>query len=122
MMNFSLSSLPHTWIVDIDGTILKHNGHKEDGDVLLQGVREFWDAIPPEDVIILMSAREQFYEDQTVEFLSKNGIRYDHVIFGVPKGERILINDTKPSGLTTAYAVNVIRDGGLDELSLTLDK
>ena len=122
MMHFSLSSLPHTWIIDIDGTILKHNGHKEEGDSLLEGVREFWGRIPPEDVIILMSAREQIYAEQTITFLRHNDIRYDHVIFGVPKGERILINDAKPSGLTTAYAVNVERDRGLDRLSLSCDK
>jgi hypothetical protein len=122
MMHFSLSSLAHTWIIDIDGTILKHNGHKESGDFLLEGVREFWDRIPPNDVIVLMSAREQFYADQTIAFLRQNGIRYDHVIFGVPTGERVLINDTKPTGLTTAYAVNVERDRGLDQVSFSCKK
>jgi len=122
MMHLSLSSLAHTWIIDIDGTILKHNGHKESGDFLLEGVREFWDRIPPNDVIVLMSAREQFYAEQTIAFLRQNGVRYDHVIFGLPTGERVLINDTKPSGLTTAYAVNVERDRGLDQLSFSCEK
>jgi hypothetical protein len=122
MMHLSLSSLAHTWIIDIDGTILKHNGHKESGDFLLEGVREFWDRIPPNDVIVLMSAREQFYAEQTIAFLRQNGIRYDHVIFGLPTGERVLINDTKASGLTTAYAVNVERDRGLDQLSFSCEK
>ena len=122
MTHFSLSSLPHTWIIDLDGTVLKHNGHKEDGDALLEGVREFWERIPPEDVVIFMSAREQIYADHTIGFLRRNGIRYDHIIFGMPKGERILINDMKPSGLITAYAVNVERNGGLDRLSLSCGK
>ena len=33
----SLSKLPHTWILDLDGTIVKHNGYKLDGkDSLLE--------------------------------------------------------------------------------------
>lgn len=122
MIHLSLSSLPHTWIIDIDGTILKHNGHKEYGDQLLAGVKEFWQRIPVEDTIILMSAREELYAEATLDFLRSNGLRYDQVIFGLPKGERILINDMKPSGLDTALAINVRRDEGLDELVLTCDK
>jgi len=31
----------------------------------------------------------------------------------LPFGERILVNDKKPSGLKTAYAINKERDGEL---------
>jgi hypothetical protein len=122
MTHLSLSSLPHTWIIDIDGTIFKHNGHKKGGDILLKGVREFWEKIPLGDVIILISARERCYSESTVAFLTENRIRHDHIIFGVPKGERVLINDLKPSGLITAYAVCVERDSGLNGLSLSCGK
>ena len=38
-----LSTLPKTWIFDIDGTIVKHNGYKFDGfDTLLDGVKDFF--------------------------------------------------------------------------------
>ena len=122
MIDLSLSALPHTWIIDIDGTILKHNGHKEHGDKLLAGVKEFWQRIPPEDTIILMSAREEFYAKATLDFLCSSGLRYDQVIFGLPKGERILINDIKPSGLVTAYAINIGRNEGLDGLVVKYDR
>jgi 23S rRNA G2445 N2-methylase RlmL len=46
----------------------------------------------------------------TERFLAENGIRYDHIICNAPFGERILINDSKPSGLQTAVAVNIDRD------------
>jgi len=36
------------------------------------------------------------------------------IIFGLPQGERILINDMKPSGLITAYAINKNRDEALE--------
>ena len=41
----------------------------------------------------------------TEKFLQKQGIRYDHIIYEAPYGERILLNDDKPSGLKMAYAV-----------------
>ena len=28
---FTLSPLPKTWILDLDGTLVKHNGYKTDG-------------------------------------------------------------------------------------------
>ena len=122
MIELSLSSLPHTWIIDIDGTILKHNGHKELGDQLLAGVKEFWQRIPVGDTIILMSARDELYAEVTLRFLRSNNLRFDQVIFGLPKGERVLINDIKPSGLETAYAINVTRDRGLDGFVIKFDE
>lgn len=40
--NLMLSSLAHTWIFDVDGTICIHNGYKNGEDVLLGGVKEFF--------------------------------------------------------------------------------
>jgi len=49
-------------------------------------------------------------QENTETFLLDNGIRFAHVIYNAPFGERILINDRKPSGLDTAIAVNTDRD------------
>lgn len=106
-----LSSLPHTWILDVDGTIVKHNGYKIDGyDTLLAGVKDFFASLPSQDRVILLTARKAEYLPALKEFLTKNQIRYDHIITDVPMGERILVNDNKPSGLKCAYAVNKERD------------
>lgn len=113
-MVLKLSSLPKTWIIDLDGTILKHNGYKEGKDELLKGVKEFFDIIPNEDTIIILTSRETKYADQTIKFLKQNKIRYDHIIFNIPFGERILINDKKESGLITAYAINKERNSPFD--------
>jgi len=113
-MVLKLSSLPKTWIIDLDGTILKHNGYKEGKDKLLKGVKEFFDIIPNEDTIIILTSRETKYTDQTIKFLKQNKIRYDHIIFNIPFGERILINDKKESGLITAYAINKERNSPFD--------
>lgn len=106
-----VSSLGKTWIFDIDGTIVKHNGYKTDGfDTMLPGAKEFLNSIPDTDVIIFLTARDVSYKKMTEDFLNKNGIRYLTVLYGLPYGERILVNDRKPSGLNLSYAINTERD------------
>ena len=106
-----LSTLPKTWIFDFDGTLVKHNGYKEDGiDILLADAKEYLAEIPPEDKIIIVTSRTEEYREMTIRFLGENGIRYDEILFNMPFGERILVNDRKPSGLDMAVAVNLNRD------------
>jgi hypothetical protein len=113
MIPFDLSTnLEHTWLIDLDGTILKHNGWK-DKEELLPGVFELWNMIPAADTIIILSARNIRYKKKTLNFLNDNKLRYNFAIFGLPTGERILINDIKPNNtLKTAIAWNVERDKG----------
>ena len=106
-----LSTLPKTWIFDLDGTIVKHNGYKMDGhDTLLDGAKEYLNGIPSEDVILILTSRKDEYKEMTLEFLEQNGIRYDQILFNMPMGERIVVNDRKPSGIDMAMAVNMDRD------------
>ena len=106
-----LSTLPKTWIFDIDGTIVKHNGYKIDGyDTLLPGVKEYFDSIPKWDRIIILTSRTDDYKDQTIDFLKSSGIRFDDIIFNAPMGERIVVNDRKPSGMDMAVAFNTHRN------------
>lgn len=106
-----LSTLPKTWVFDLDGTLLKHNGYKIDGrDTVLDGAAEYLRKLPKEDKIVLFTSRTAEYRQMTVDFLKEAGIRYDVILFAMPMGERILINDRKPSGLDMAFALNVDRD------------
>ena len=106
-----LSTLPKTWIFDLDGTLLKHNGYKIDGlDTVLNGVKEYLENNPAEDRILILTSRTSEYEQKTLDFLEKQMIRYDEILFNMPVGERIVVNDRKPSGLDMAVAVNVDRD------------
>ncbi|MCR4792595.1 MAG: hypothetical protein K5871_07585 [Lachnospiraceae bacterium] len=106
-----MSTLPKTWIFDLDGTLLKHNGYKIDGmDSVLPGVLEYLASIPDEDRIVILTSRTDEYRDMTLSFLEDNGIRYDDIIFNIPFGERIVVNDRKPSGIDMAYAMNLDRD------------
>jgi len=111
----TLSTLGHTWILDLDGTIVKHNGYKIDGeDSFLPGAQEFLKAIPKKDMIVFLTSRTGEYKETTLRFLESNNVRYDHIIFGAPYGERILINDNKPSGLEMSVAINKKRDEKVD--------
>lgn len=105
-----ISTLPHTWIFDVDGTICVHNGYKNGGDSLLEGVKEFFAQIPTDDMIIFITSRKIEEKSNLENFLAKNGLRFNHIIFDAPMGERILINDNKPSGLKMAYALDKKRD------------
>jgi hypothetical protein len=119
MLEFS--PLAKTWILDVDGTLVKHNGHKNGGDVLLDGVKEFFDSVSSEDKIILLTAREDEHLENLKIFLKNNGLRYDYLLGDMPFGERILVNDKKLSGLNTAYSVNKDRDAAL-ELRFTINE
>lgn len=98
-----VSCLGKTWVLDLDGTLVKHNGYKTDGhDTLLDGIDTLLSQIKEEDMVIIVTARDRKYATQTEGFLTGNGIRYNHIIYNAPYGERILINDMKLS-----YSANV---------------
>ena len=106
-----LSPLGHTWILDLDGTIVKHNGYKLDGnDSFLPGAKEFLASIPDEDFIIIVTSRTDEFKELTLCFLKENNVKFNHIIFNAPYGERILVNDDKPSGLHCSVAINLRRD------------
>lgn len=106
-----VSPLGKTWLLDIDGTVCKHNGYKIDGkDTLLPGARAFFENLPEGDKVVFLTSRTEDQAGFTEAFLRENGIRYDAILYGMPYGERILINDKKPSGLSTSIAVNTERD------------
>ncbi len=113
MLEFS--SLSKTWILDVDGTLVKHNGYKIDGyDTLLDGVKEFFEHLPADDKVILLTARKDEFLPALKTFLKENSIRCDYLLTDMPMGERILVNDRKPSGLDMAFAVNKDRDKALN--------
>ena len=106
-----MSTLPKTWIFDLDGTLLKHNGYKLDGeDTLLDGVTEYLNTIPDDDYILIVTSRTDEYKEMTISFLKKNGIRYNEILFNIPMGERIVVNDRKPSGIDMSISINIDRN------------
>jgi 23S rRNA G2445 N2-methylase RlmL len=122
-MKITLSPLGHTWILDLDGTIVKHNGYKlDDRDTLLLGALEFMNNIPDEDMVVFITSRSCDCKEITEDFLKQNHIRFDHIIYNAPYGERILVNDCKPSGLEMALSLAVERDVGVKNLAFEIDR
>ena len=121
MIEIVLSGLVHTWFIDVDGTVLRHNGYLIGEDSLLPGIHDFWKNIPERDVIVLLSAREECLRDATLGVFKDHGLRFDHALFGLPVGERVLINDSKPFGLLTAIALCPPRDFGLVGVGIRID-
>jgi hypothetical protein len=112
-------NLPKTIICDIDGCIFKHMGnlcnmHLEES-VLLNGVKEKFDEWDKKAYrIVLLTGRRESMREITEKQLRKNGLFWDVLVMGATRGERVLINDLKPSlDVPTASAVNLIRDEGL---------
>ena len=113
MREIKLSDLPKTWIIDLDGVIFIHNDYLGRGsqERLVYGIKEFLSRnIKKSDVVILLTARAKKYRAITEKSLKHNKIKYDYLIMDLPKGERILMNDRKPSGMLMAYALNTKRD------------
>ena len=111
-----LKDLPKGWILDLDGTLVVHNGYKTGEDTILPGVKDFFEKnVKPDDYVLIISARFSEFKGIAEKCLDENGIRYDKIIYDTPRGERILINDRKPwgGGLDTAYSINIDRDAGL---------
>lgn len=101
---------PKLWILDVDGVVFVHNGYLNGDDVLVPGFMDFYETIPETDQVLFVSARDEKYKIMTEKKLRDNNIRFTHVICGVPKGERILINDKKPDSSITAFAINTERN------------
>jgi len=115
MRKITLSTLDHTWLIDIDGTLLLHNGYKiYKKDSVIQKSMVFLKSIPKNDYVILLTSRSNKYIRTTLNFLKKHQIKFDLIVFNLPVGERILINDKKPGGLMTSYSINIKRNNGIN--------
>jgi uncharacterized HAD superfamily protein len=117
-------NLSHTWLIDLDGTIVKHNYYLSNNkDLFLKGVRVFLKKIPKNDVIIFLTSRKKKFKKSTISFLLKNKVRFNSIIFDLPFGERILMNDIKPKNkLKTAISINLKRDFGFSKFQIINEK
>lgn len=113
------ANIPKTIICDIDGCILEHQGTltniHSNITKLLPGVTEKFNEWNMKSYkIILLTGRPESMRDLTVSQLASFGLFWDVLIMGATRGERILINDIKPtSELNTATAINLKRNEGL---------
>jgi ribonucleotide monophosphatase NagD (HAD superfamily) len=114
---------PKTLIIDIDGVLLKHQGTLS--KTLINKPEELPGSVDTINKwesqgynIILLSGRKHSMRKKTIEQLEKIGIVYDQLIMGIGGGIRILINDQKPDGTKTAYAISLPRDNGISKINI----
>jgi hypothetical protein len=113
-----------TLFIDIDGVLIVHKGnltsqilsHPE----LIPGTIEKlnkWEADGHK--IILTTGRKESIRDLTEKQLLSLGIFYDQLVMGLPRGERIVINDKKPTGdEKTARGIELQRNSGIKDIEL----
>jgi len=114
---------PKTIFLDIDGTLLKHQGGLSQiaamPPVLLDGVHEKldeWDKAGHR--IILITGRKESMREITENQLRQTGINhYERLIMGVGNGSRFLVNDAK-EGQDTAFGITVERDKGIKDVNI----
>lgn len=112
-----------TLFIDIDGTILKHQGtfseiSLQDPTLLANARERMNEWCSKEYKIILTTARRESMRKTTELHLRQLGIPYDQLVMGLSKGNRIVINDRRPNGKDTAFAINIDRDYGLGDIEI----
>ena len=119
-----LSNLPKTWFLDVDGTIVEHNTQFSGETIeFLPNVEDFLVKLGNNDSIVLTSARKFDNIEFIANYIEKiSPAKVVKVIEEIGVGERILVNDEKPSGLKTAYSLNVKRNNGFDIPFFMLDE
>lgn len=119
-----MNEMKKTLFIDIDGTLVKHQGNLSDmflKDIeVLPGVLEKfneWDAKGYK--IILTTGRKECLRKITEDQLLKNGIFFDQLVMGLTRGERVLINDIKPNNdMSVATAIQINRNEGLKNIEI----
>lgn len=122
--NDNYDSYPKTFFIDIDGTIVPYlNGELDkiaeiDGYVqeLLPGVKEFFNSLKDNDVVIFTTGRRERHRKLTERTLKYNNIKYKHLLMELPSGQRYLVNDTTNMLYQKAIAINLLRDKGFGDV------
>ena len=108
--NVKKNKTGRTWFIDLDGTIFEHNSYLYGKNIVLNKAKTFLNEIPSEDCLIFVTARPKKYKNMTLKRLALLDIDYDGIIFNVSSGTRVIINDKKVSGKSTALAINKRRN------------
>jgi ribonucleotide monophosphatase NagD (HAD superfamily) len=105
---------PMTFFIDLDGTIFKHLGQgqaDQPNAEALKGSKSMIDELLKRGhFIVLTTGRREHLRSRTTMQLTMAGIAYDELIMNLPSGSRVVVNDQKPDGTVTAYAVSHTRN------------
>lgn len=113
-----------TYIVDIDGVILKHDSgyhslsekYNDHQIVIHENLTQLKDLYKEGSSLILITSRPEKQRSTLEKIFMENKFKFDHLVMGVTDGIRYLINDRKPkdSYLDTAVAINTVRNFPFD--------
>ena len=116
---------PKTIFCDLDGTLTKHPADStviQDPNYeleVLPGTKEMmYDLDIKSYHIVITTGRKESAREATVKQLQRAGILYDQLIMGFGGGDRILINDRKSDDRDTAFAINLTRDEGVENVQI----
>ena len=125
---FPVAERSRTYIFDLDGCLLRQGDRWPDIRIddpvkaLLPGVKKKLAEIHMRgDFILIVTARPEPYRSMTEWQLRTAGLMWHKLVMGLPTGQRILVNDTKPGAeedVPMAIAVNLKRDEGLDRMEV----
>lgn len=115
-----------TIFLDIDGCLVEHRGNltiqirDTYNPNLLPGVLDKLNAWNEAGhFIVLTTGRKECMREQTENMLLDLGIFWDKLVMGLPRGERVVINDRKPgSTIDMARGISVARNEGLENVVL----
>ncbi len=113
-----------TVFLDIDGCIFQHTGSmgaiiQLPGSVLPGVIKTFDQWSNKGYTIILTTGRPESLRDFTDTQIRKAGLYYHHMIMGLPRGQRVVINDVKPDRKTkSAACVNLVRNKGMNSVDI----
>jgi hydroxymethylpyrimidine pyrophosphatase-like HAD family hydrolase len=119
-----MDTRPKTIICDIDGTLVYHHdphtvsksNHKM--ELLIGTIEKLLEWERKGYNIILLTGRKESMREVTENQLREIGIFYDQLIMGVGGGVRYLINDSKPDGDESAFAINTERNLGIGGINI----
>ena len=115
---------PKTIFCDIDGTLVKHDPPSLTSKLnykmeLLEGtIKKLLEWDKKGYNIILTTGRKESLRKVTEQQLTEVGIFYNYLLMGIGGGTRYLINDNKPEGTKSAFAINLERNKGVNDIIL----
>ena len=120
-----MKNYPKTIFCDIDGVIFKHcesssdvYRHSGPSSILPESVNKFNEWNRKGYRIILTTGRPESMRSITVTQISESGLFYHQLVMDLPRGARVVINDSKPDSSKTAFAFSLVRDEGLGSVDI----
>jgi len=113
----SYTSQYSTLFVDLDGVIVLNSAQFSDPKWgTTEGITENIEVLnrlhqTGKVHIVITTARSEAFRDITSQQLSRLGVQYDSIIFGLPHGKRIVVNDYAPSNpFKSCDSINIRRN------------